>query len=180
MKSAITCCTWSRLTVRRPAMALPTRCTSLGPMCRSTAAASDSPRLSRKIAALSSLLSFWVRLSSLIGIDPLLDHLGHPARVFGQQALDRVQLLLVTGTRRRQQHRPGGRPGQADSVIAQLVGQQRVIAHRRIGVVFGRLAIAAADTLEYRAQHAEDQHQLEQDAQYLLGDIPEPGLAPEG
>src|SRR5690554_2305532 len=127
MKSPITCCTWSRFTVRSPAMALPTRCTSLGPMWRSTAAASDSPRLSRKIAALSSLFNFCVRLSSLIGIDPLLDYLSHPARIFSQQPLDGVQLLFVTGPRRRQQYRGAGRCRQTDGVITQVGGQHGVV-----------------------------------------------------
>src|SRR5690606_10951954 len=180
MKSPITCCTWSRFTARRLAMALPTRCTSFGPMCRSTAAASDSPRLSRKIAALSSLVSFCVRFSSLIGIDPLLDYLGNPTRVLGQQALDRIELLLVTGARWRQQYGAARRAGQAHGVVTQVISQQRVFAQRRVVLAVRTLAVAAADALEHRPQHAEDQHQHEQDAQYLLGDIPEPGLGPDG
>src|SRR5690554_3466384 len=162
-------------------MALPTRCTSLGPMWRNTAAASDSPRLSRKIAALSSLLSFCVRLaSSLICIDPLFHDLCYPSRVFRQQALDGVELLLVAGARRRQQHRPAGRRGEADGIVAQVVCQQSVIIQGWIATAFtDRVTIADTETLQHRAQHAEYQHQHEQDTQCLLGDIPEPGLGPE-
>src|SRR5690554_3602964 len=167
--------------MRRPAMALPTRCTSLGPIWRSTAAASDSPRLSRKIAALSSLFNFCVRFSSLIGIDPLFDYLGHPARIFSQQTLDGIQLLLITGTRWRQQYRTAGRRRQADCIVAQLGAEHGIVVQRRITLTFSTrpAAASAADALEHRAQHAKYQHQHEQDTQHLLGNIPEPGLGPE-
>src|SRR5690606_10494675 len=162
-------------------MALPTRCTSLGPMCRSTAAASDSPRLSRKIAALSSLESFCVRLaSSLIGSDPFFHYLGHAARAFGPPALDGIEVLLVTGTGWRQQYRAGARCGQAHGIVAQIIRQQTVVAQGWVArSVAGALLAATAEALEHRPQHAENQHQHKQNAQRLLGNIPEPGLGPE-
>src|SRR5690606_7640464 len=162
-------------------MALPTRCTSLGPMCRSTAAASDSPRLSRKIAALSSLESFCVRLaSSLIGIDPVFHDLGHAARVFGQQALDGIELLFVTGAGGRQQYWAGARRGQAHGIVPQDTRQQTGNAKSRVAsAVASATRATAAEALEYRPQHPEDQHQYKQNTQRLLGYIPEPGLGPE-
>src|SRR5690606_22252185 len=144
-------------------MALPTRCTSLGPMCRNTAAASDSPRLSRKIAALSSLESFCVRLaSSLIGIDPFFHDLGHAARVFRQQALDGIELLLVTGAGWRQQYRAGTRRGQARGIVAQIIRQQAVIAQGRgASAVANATGATAAEAVAYRPQHPERQQQHE-------------------
>src|SRR5690606_25284196 len=133
-------------------MALPTRCTSLGPICRSTAAASDSPRLSRKIAALSSLESFCVRLaSSLIGIDPVFHYLGHATRVFGQQALDGIELLFVTGAGWRQQYRAGARRGQAHGIVAQIIRQQTVVTQGRVAsAVASATRATAAEALEHR------------------------------
>src|SRR5690606_29614108 len=138
-------------------MALPTRCTSLGPMWRSTAAASDSPRLSRKIAALSSLERFCVRLaSSLIGIDPFFHDLGHAARVFLQQALDGLELLPATGAGGWPQYRAGTRRGQAHRIVAQIVRQQTVIAQDRVAsAVASATGATAAEALEYRPQHPE-------------------------
>src|SRR5699024_4474555 len=89
--SPMTFSTCSRWTLRICAMATPTFCTSLGPRWRSTCAASVSPRDSNRIAAFSILFRLAER-GSFIGVDPLFDDLGHPARIIGDQSLDRVQL----------------------------------------------------------------------------------------
>src|SRR3979490_2375688 len=123
MNSCMTSSTWSRCTLRICAMATPTRCTSLGPMWRSTWAASVSPRDSKKIAALSILVSLALAATrvSVIAVDPFLHNLGHAARVFGHQALDRVELGVVAVVGARQQNRLAAT--EADPILGQIAAQ---------------------------------------------------------
>ncbi len=75
-----------------PAMADPTFCTSLGPMCFRTSAALSSPRVSSSTAARSVPLSF--ALSTIFAY-PVLDHLRHAFGIFPDDAFRRIQILLV-------------------------------------------------------------------------------------
>src|SRR5689334_5938689 len=161
--SLMTCSTCSRCTLPIWAMATPTRWTSLGPMWRSTCAASVEPRDSSRIAALSTRdsLATAARLS-LICVNPLFHDLGHATRIFCHQTLDCVQLCVIAFARARQQD--AGRATEADAVVGQFAVQAAHATEFHVAAK-GRelLAFAATgDVVEHRTQHTEHQHQDEQ------------------
>src|SRR5471032_3617808 len=177
--SLITCSTCSRCTLPICAMATPTRWTSLGPMWRSTWAASVEPRDSSRIAALSTRdsLATAARLS-LICVNPLFHDLGHATRIFCHQTLDCIQLCVIAFARARQQD--ALRAAEADAVVGQFAVQTAHATQLDVTASQCQLLLAmAGDVVEHRAQHAEHQHQDEQHTQHLLDDVPEPRLRVE-
>src|SRR3990167_5694533 len=176
--SPIKCSTCSRWILRIPAMATPTRWTSFGPRWRSTWAASVSPSDSSRIAALSTLLNLVAVRLSLIGVNPLFHNLGYAARVFGDQALDGVQLCIIPLTRAWQED--ALRTAQAHTVLSQITTQCAHFTQLNIAITAVTLAFAAiGDVIEDRAQHTKYQDENKQHAEDLLDHISEPRLCVE-
>src|SRR3990167_952414 len=162
--SPITCSTFSRCTLRMPAMATPTRCTSFGPRWRSTCAASVSPSDSRRIAAFSTLLNLVAVRLSFIGVDPLFHHLGDATRIFRHQALDCIELRIIPLARTRQED--ALRAAEADPISRQFTGQTAHLTQLDIAMATASRQppafTATGDVVQHGAQHAEHQHQNEQ------------------
>src|SRR3989338_5066164 len=175
----MTCSTCSRCTLRIWAMATPTFCTSLGPRWRSTWAASVSPRDNSRIAAFSTLLSLATRASFII-VDPLLHDLGHAARILGHQPFNGIQLCIIPFTGAGQQN--ALRSTKADPIGRQLAIQAAHLAQLDVppARAQGLVPASTGDVVQHRTQHAEHQHQDEENTDYLLDHVPEPGLGVEG
>src|SRR3569833_1894592 len=101
LNCVMTVWTSSRETFASFDMAEPMRCTSFAPMCLRTWAASCSPNVSRRIAALSvpvrvCSFSFTARYFGLLVLsDPAADHLGHALGILVGQGPGLCYLLLV-------------------------------------------------------------------------------------
>src|SRR3990167_2625947 len=176
--SPIKCSTCSRWILRIAAMATPSRWTSFGPRWRSTWAASVSPSDSSRIAALSTLLNLVAVRFSLIGVNPLFHNLGYAAWVFGDQALDGVQLCIIPLTRARQED--ALRAAQTHTVLGQIATQRAHFTQLDITIAAIALTFATiGDVVEHRPQHTEHQYEDKQHAEHLLDHIPEPRLGVE-
>src|SRR5690606_17701155 len=154
--SSITCCTCSRVTSLRVAMAMPIFCTSLGSMCLSTSAASCSPSDSSRTAARWTPVS-WT--SSIVG-HPTLPHLCHALGI-GLHRFTRHPQTLLIGIHRQCQLRRRAQ--------LQLVRRQRRHAvcsvhylhfgGQRVHAGSGQGPRRAGNLPQCRAQHTEQQRQ---------------------
>src|SRR5690606_21910183 len=169
-KSASTSCTCSRVTPVRRAIAVPTRWTSLAPMCFKTCAASDSPRVRRRIAARSVPESSCVR--SLIVRDPPTHDLRHALRILADERARLSELLLVGQCL----HPAGRRHLLRDGALARCSGggfdELRLRLHHR----HSRMAQQCPDQ---RPQHRQNDDEQDDETDHELRDVMDERLLPQ-
>src|ERR1043165_9914711 len=98
MKRSITLAATSRVTLLIVAIAWPSFCTSLAPMCFSPCAASFSPSDIRRIAARCVPLMLPVLPSAAIGAHPVLHDLRDALGLLRARRARERQLVFVAGT----------------------------------------------------------------------------------